>query len=120
MKETYSHRDSHGHDLGECIKACIECHDTCEHMIYQHCLRMGGKHVEAEHLKLMADCAQICRTSADFMLRGSPRHGLTCRVCAEICEACAENCERIGEMEECVRACRRCAETCREMAGSHT
>lgn len=85
-------------------------------MIYRHCLQLGGKHVEPAHLQLMADCAQICRTSADFMLRGSPRHALTCRACAEICEACADDCERIGDMADCVQACRRCAEACREMA----
>ncbi|MFT3782994.1 MAG: four-helix bundle copper-binding protein [Nibricoccus sp.] len=119
MHETYSHLDSHGHDLSKCIEACSECHAMCEHMVYQHCLSMGGKHVGQEHLRLMADCAQICRTSADFMLRGSPRHMLTCRICAEICEACAEECERIGEMDDCVEACRECAEACREMAGSH-
>lgn len=117
MHETYHHRDAHGHDLAKCIQACSECHDMCEHMIYQHCLQMGGKHVEAEHLKLMADCAQICRTSADFMLRGSPRHMVTCRACAEICEACADDCERIGEMDDCVQVCRNCAAACREMAG---
>lgn len=116
-KTTAPHTDVHGHDLTACIEVCSECHDICEQMIYQHCLKLGGKHVEPEHLKLMADCAQICQTSADFMLRGSPRHQMTCGICAEICTACADDCERIGEMEECVEVCRRCAESCREMAG---
>lgn len=79
---------------------------------------MGGEHARPEHMKLMLDCADICRTAADFMLRGSPRHGMICQSCAEICEACAEDCERIGEMTECVEACRACAESCREMAHS--
>lgn len=85
-------------------------------MIFEHCLKTGGKHVQPEHLKLMADCAQICRTAADFMIRNSPRHGLVCRACAEICEACARDCESVGEMEECVSACRRCAASCEQMA----
>lgn len=105
-----------GHDLHDCIEACKECHEMCEHMIYQHCLQLGGAHTEPEHLKLMADCAQICGTAADFMTRGSPRHTAICRVCAEICTACADDCERIGEMEDCVAACRRCAQSCRAMA----
>lgn len=113
---THSHPDLHGHDLRDCIEACTRCHEMCEHMTFEHCLRLGGKHIEPEHLKLMADCAQICSTSADFMIRGSPRHALTCRVCAEICEACADDCERIGDMDDCVKACRQCAQTCRAMA----
>ncbi len=88
----------------------------CEQMLFQHCLRVGGKHVEARHVTLMADCAQACQTAAAFMLRGSVRHTLVCRICAEICEACAEDCERIGGMDACVRACRRCARECGEMA----
>src|SRR5688572_14871338 len=103
-------------NLTDCIEACTECHETCERMLFQHCLAMGGKHGEPAHVKLMADCAQLCRTSADFMIRGSAHHALTCRACAEICEACADDCERIGTMEECVSACRRCAAACREMA----
>lgn len=104
------------HDLRECIEVCTHCHQVCEQMIFQHCLKVGGKHAEAAHLTLMADCAQICALSADFMTRGSPRHALTCRLCAEICTACAEDCQRIGDMAECVEACRHCAETCRAMA----
>lgn len=108
-----THSDPH---LEKCLSACQECHDKCEHMFYQHCLELGGKHVEAEHAKLMADCAQICRTAADFMQRGSPRHAAICQVCADICDTCADDCERIGEMDDCVTACRHCAATCREMA----
>lgn len=116
MNHSHNERDIHGHDLGHCIEACSDCHEICQEMIYQHCLKLGGQHVGQEHLRLMADCAQICQTSADFMLRGSPRHLSICRACAEICEACADDCERIGDMEKCVEACRRCAETCREMS----
>lgn len=114
--KAHHHTDVHGHDLTTCIAACSECSETCEEMIYQHCLKLGGKHVEPEHLKLMADCVEICRASAGFMRRGSPRHGAICLACAEICSACADDCERIGDMDECVTTCRRCADICREMA----
>jgi len=118
MQDNHPEADSSEHDLTACIEACSECHDVCQQMIFKHCLHLGGKHVEPEHLKLMADCVQICHTAADFMLRASPRHMLVCDVCAEICEACAGDCERIGEMEECVEVCRHCAELCREMAAA--
>jgi hypothetical protein len=116
MHSTHRHTDVHGHDLSHCIEACEECYSLCEHMIYQHCLKLGGEHAKPDHLLLMADCARICQMAADFMNRGSPRHMEICRTCATICDECANDCERIGEMQECVDACRACARSCREMA----
>ena len=71
-----------------------------------------------EHLLL--DCAQICATSADFMLRMSDHHPQVCGVCADICDACARECESMADgaefMRRCADACRRCAESCRRMS----
>lgn len=104
--------------MKNCIELCNECSDECETIFYQHCLDMGGKHVEKEHAKLMADCVEICRTAARFMLRDSSQHAEICGVCAEVCDACADSCEDIGgeEMENCAETCRRCAEACRDMS----
>ena len=46
-------------EMKSCMEACHECHVTCLHMAMTHCLEMGGRHVEPQHLKLMMDCAQI-------------------------------------------------------------
>jgi hypothetical protein len=43
-------------------------------MAMNHCLMLGGKHTEKKHFTLMMACAEICRTSAHFMLIGSPHH----------------------------------------------
>jgi len=80
---------------------------------------MGGMHAEEAHIKLLLDCAEICQTSANFMLRSSDLHAEICRACAVVCERCAEDCERMGddvEMQRCAQTCRRCAESCRQMA----
>jgi hypothetical protein len=98
------------------IDTCLKCYSTCLGMAMSHCLEMGGKHVEPGHFRLMMACAEICRTSAHFMLIGTPHHRHTCRECAEICTQCAADCERVGDMEECVAACRACAESCSRMA----
>ena len=107
------------HQMQECLQNCQQCHAICTETA-QHCLQMGGKHAEADHIRLLLDCAQICQTSADFMLRGSHLHTRTCGACAEICRACAEACERIGGddtmMKKCAKVCRRCAESCHQMA----
>lgn len=103
-------------EMRQCVEACLACYATCTSTAMGHCLEMGGEHTEKGHFTLMMACAEICRTSAHFMLIGSRHHRHVCRECAEICEECARDCERIGGMEECVRMCRQCAEHCSRMA----
>ncbi len=104
-------------DLQKCIKLCWECRTECQETLHNHCLQMGGKHTEAEHVKLMTDCIQACQTAADFMSRDSKFYASECAACADVCEACAESCERIGDekMKRCAEACRKCAQSCRAM-----
>lgn len=105
-------------EMQKCIQDCIECHQVCLHAI-QHCIEKGGKHAAPEHIKILQDCAQICATSADFMLRHSDLHKQTCGICAEVCKACADDCEQMKDdemMAACAEICRRCAETCEKMA----
>ncbi len=102
--------------MEECIETCMQCHHLCLETAMNHCLEMGGKHVEPPHFRLMMNCAEICQTSANFMLSGSELHKLTCGVCAEVCRRCAADCRQMGEMEECAAMCERCAETCAKMA----
>jgi hypothetical protein len=104
--------------MQECIDNCEKCHDACMQTV-TYCLTQGGEHVSPNHIGILMDCADICKTSADFMLRNSPRHGLTCAVCAQVCDACAQDCEAMGAdscMAECAQICRQCAESCRVMA----
>lgn len=109
-----------GMDMSRHVAAALECHRTCEETI-TYCLEQGGRHAEAAHIRLMTDCADICRTAADFMVRGSQFHSQICAVCADVCDACADDCATFGEdaqMTKCVQACRECARLCREMAGA--
>jgi hypothetical protein len=107
--------------LESCIRVCTTCHAVCLETA-QWCLEMGGRHAYPNHVRLLLDCADICRTSADFMLRGSELHEQTCALCAEACMRCADECERIdGDemMAQCAEVCRSCAESCRRMAVGH-
>lgn len=110
---------SHKHDdpkMEACITECLNCHRTCLHMAMTHCLEAGGKHSDPSHLRLMLNCAEICQTSANFMISGSEMHHLTCGVCAQVCRRCQESCESIEGMEGCAKACSACAQTCQAMA----
>ena len=102
--------------MESCINECLNCYRVCLRDAMQHCLEQGGKHTEPKHFRTMIACAEICKTSAHFMLIGSEQHSLTCSVCAQVCEECARSCEQVGGMQECADACRRCAESCRQMA----
>lgn len=98
------------------IDDCLSCHAIClSHAI--GCSSDGGeRHVQLAHIRLMLDCAEICRTAADFMARNSAHHRRICLLCEEICRACAASCQELGGLQECVEACWRCAATCEEIA----
>ena len=103
-------------EMRRCVDHCLACHRVCLTTLSQHCLDVGGKHVEPRHTRLMLACAEICRTSAFFMELGTEFHKHTCAVCAEVCAECAKSCEGFDDMQECAEACRRCVESCRRMA----
>ena|SRR2546421_4545884 len=103
-----------------CIQNCLDCYRACLQTL-AYCMEQGGHHSEPDHLRVMMDCAEICQTSANFMLRGSMLHPHTCRACAAVCQACADDCDQMGDdlrMKACADTCRHCAESCREMSAS--
>lgn len=115
MPHTTTHKMSR--EMQQCIDECTRCHAICVETVH-HCLTMGGTHAEPHHISLLLDCAEICRTSADFMLRGSEHSAAVCATCADICLACEQSCRATGDdetMTKCADACRRCAESCERM-----
>lgn len=105
-----------GQEMQQCIQECFHCHSVCLQEAMNHCLEAGGRHTEPTHFGLMMNCAEICQTSANFMLSGSPLHARVCAACAEVCTACADSCAPIPGMEPCAETCRRCAASCQQMA----
>jgi hypothetical protein len=105
--------------MEQCIQNCVDCHRTCLETV-MHCLELGGAHAEIKHIRLLLDCADICQTSANFMIRNSEVYRRICGVCSDICDRCAADCERMGvdnaQLKGCAEVCRRCAESCRQMA----
>lgn len=113
--------EGHEHDqdeMQECIEECLNCHAACT-MTAQYALGEGGEMADPGVVGVLLDCADICQTSANFMLRGSPYHGTTCAACAEICRACEEACRQFPDDEQlahCAEICGTCAESCERMA----
>jgi hypothetical protein len=100
--------------MARCIAACNECNRVCLQQI-EHCLGLGGRHSEAEHISMLLTCASVCRTAGELMSIESDWYATLCDLCAQVCDECADACEELGDMEECVRACQDCAEECRAM-----
>lgn len=106
-------------EISLCIDACESCHRVCVDSV-SYCLTRGGMHAAVAHVRPLLDCAQICDTAKDFMLRGSNLHGGACQACADVCDACAASCEQFtgdAQMAACAQKCRSCASACRTAAG---
>jgi len=102
-----------------CIQNCQDCHRACLQTL-TYCMKQGGRHAEPEHLRLLMDCADICLTSAAFMIRASDLHVFTCGACAEVCQRCADDCNQMSDdlrMKALADTCQHCADSCRAMAG---
>lgn len=99
-----------------CIPDCMECHRTCLEAV-QYCLQKGGALAAPEHIKLLLDCADMCATTANFMLRASEMEDAVCHACALVCQRCAESCESFDDprMKACAKVCRACEGPCKRM-----
>src|SRR5690242_2551244 len=108
-------------EMERCAVDCLNCHSVCLRTI-RYCLQLGGKHVRAEHMNLLLNCAEICQAAENFILSGDVELASEiCRVCADVCERCAESCESYGndmQMKSCAEVCRQCAMSCRNMMPS--
>ena len=106
-------------EMQKCIELCQDCHALCTQTV-GHCLKLGGPHAAPEHIRLLLDCAQICDTTAQYLLRGSSLHERMCGLCAEVCRQCADNCVQVAGgdqmVNQCAEMCRRCAGSCERMA----
>ena len=98
-------------ELNNCAMECSHCAMAC----------LGEEDVKmlANCIKLNLDCAEVCRTAASLLSRGSDHGNHLVKECGEICNTCADECEKHSHMEhcrKCAEVCRACADACSEMA----
>ena len=110
--------DEGGRSMSGCEQNCSSCQSMCEKSS-QYVKKLAGKAATPERLKLFADCISICKTSHDFLKRGSQFHPEVCKVCADVCNACAKSCQELNDpkLKECIEECKKCADSCQKMAG---
>jgi hypothetical protein len=105
-------------EIQQCIQNCLICHSMCLDTI-TYCLQNRSKYQKSAHIRLLLDCAEICQTSANFMLRESSFFSHTCAICAIICDRCAQESETFiddAKMQSSAAVCRQCAQSCRHIA----
>jgi len=101
------------------IEICSESHTVCLETL-AYAINKGESQFEPKLLRLLLDCAEICQTSTNFMLRSSEFSSHACGVSAEISRRCADECHKLADedevMKHCAEVCRRCADSCKKMS----
>jgi hypothetical protein len=104
-----------------CIEACRASQEASLELL-THCIRLQGYYSELGHLRLLEDCARICETTVDFLLRRSEIRTAMLALCADVCERCCRDCERFDYDQRLLAgatAFRRCADHCRRVVLDH-
>lgn len=110
--------DPHAMSMDDCVTLCVASHRSCLTSA-RHVLEQPQLHAAAQLVALLQDCAELCQTTANSMLRGAPTHTLLCGACADLCAACAQACDAYKNdavLTRCAATCRDCGAACRHMA----
>jgi hypothetical protein len=104
--------------MQECIDLCAASHVMCLETA-NYAADADRSIAPVQLIALLSDCAEICQSTANSMVRKSALHTTLCRACADACDICARECERQSgdrQLALCAATCRRCAASCRQMA----
>ena len=102
--------------MKDCIDLCLNSHRIC---IETASYAIKNDAARADLVVMLTDCAEVCQTTANSMIRNSSLHDILCQACAEACERCADACAQHADdaqMNNCAQTCRTCAQSCRDMA----
>jgi hypothetical protein len=95
-------------EIQQCVEACRECKNYCAALATS-----GG--LDSRTIVMMKDCAEMCLTCSNLVLRESHFAAKIRKLCAEACNDCAAACEKASQgkiAQDCAAACRHCADAC--------
>ena len=103
-------------EIEECIARCMRCYRTCLEILASS-LEARGNPPRPAHLALLLECAEMCRSNAEMMIRHASACERECG-CMEICRPCALSCEEIADeaSRRCVEASCTAARSCPSLA----
>ena len=100
------------------IDALYACAAVCDYCAAA-CLNEDDVNSLTPCVGLDMDCAEICRTTATLLARGSEHGEHMLKECIEVCEKCAAECDKhaahMDHCRRCAEACRKCVAVCREL-----
>jgi len=114
-----SNQISQSDNREESLRKCLTAYRTSTACI-QHCLKLGGEHADPDHILILMNTSEICRTFSQFLLSESHYSHELCGITSRICLACADSCDSFDRQEnemmlECSSACLAFAQTCKDL-----
>jgi Domain of Unknown Function (DUF326) len=99
------------------VAACLDAHRICMETVTY--LQAREPRVDPEGIRLLFNCADLCRMAASLLRGGWELQGRIGAVCAEVCQESARYCDGFAgdpRLRACADACRRCADACLQAA----
>lgn len=116
MTETTPRRVSA--ELRKAISETVDCGRSCIETA-TYALGRAEHDVSPEQITLLLDCADLCRTTTSFLLRGSGNCMQTVELCGDVAAACARSLAGAGSdprLQACIDSCIRAAGTLKQAA----
>lgn len=104
--------------LKESVKDCMEAHISCVEL-ETRARTMDDLRVDDALLRVIRECADMCRLTADAALYDSESRGALAKACVDVARRCAEDCARFRgnvEMQRCADVCARAVLACQRLA----
>lgn len=95
--------------LKQNMKDCMEAHISCVEL-EARAKQMDDLRVDDSLLRVIRECADMCRLTAEAALHDSDSRPALAKACVEVARRCAEDCARIMgnvEMQKNADACAR-------------
>jgi hypothetical protein len=104
------------------IDECAECAALCRELV-NFCLGPDAPQpFDRGHVRLLLDCADLSRTCADMLGRGTDLHEEMCRLVVDVTRLAAQSCRHFASPESllCAESCERTADACETLLVSRT
>ncbi len=100
------------------VEICMEAHRSCVELEARARL-MDDLRVDRALLRVIRECAEICRLTAESALHDSESRPALAMACVEVSRRCAEDCARIqgnAAMQSCADYCARAVLACQRLS----
>jgi hypothetical protein len=104
--------------LKQNMKDCMEAHISCVEL-EARAREMDDLRVDSTLLRVIRECAEMCRLTAEAALHDSDSRPALAKACVEVSRRCAEDCARFRgnvEMQRTADVCARAVLACQRLA----